>query len=222
MGWTGGDLKKEDSVKYGLAKACVIGLGYMMGHKRLYSEMNSGKYGRELVGMYSLAEVNEIVREYRRVNYRVKEFWEESISGIKKLVGNSEVHVPLISGRSLRYYYPRIIPTLAPWGRMTDALHISYHKGNRRLLSVHGGSLVENCIQATDRDVMAHRIVAIEEEYQYMPLFSSHDEAIYEARDDEAQEVYDRVKEMLEIAPPWAEGLPLEVEGGISPFYTKD
>ena len=111
---------------------------------------------------------------------------------------------------------------MAPWGKMTDSLHVSYHKDDRRGVSTHGGSLVENVIQATDRDVMAHRVVAIERELGFTPLFTSHDEVIYEVLVADAEQVYEEIKQALEIAPPWAKGLPLEVEGCISPFYTKD
>ena len=120
MGWTEGDLKKENPTFYGLVKAIVIGLGYGMGWDRFHMEIESGKYDSpavQLSGQYTLDDITTIVREYRETNWKVKQFWGRSLRDITNLAGHREVQVPLISGRPLRYYYPPGLPDDGPMGQ---------------------------------------------------------------------------------------------------------
>jgi DNA polymerase I-like protein with 3'-5' exonuclease and polymerase domains len=217
LGWEGGDLSDEDPKLYKMTKAIVLGLGYGMGANRFYETLPSS-----LQEEYSPGDVKMIVKQYRKQNRKIVNYWHQLERNLRDLSGSHEVQVMLPSGRPIRYYRIRVIPTLAPWGDMKDTVHVSYHKDDRKGTPIHPGLCCENVIQATARDIMAHRVVAIDEVLDIRPLFTSHDEVIYEVPEEEAQDWWDSIRAQLITPPSWAKGLPLGVSGYISPFYTKD
>jgi len=64
-------------------------------------------------------------------------------------------------------------------------------------------------------------MVTVYRETGAFPMFTSHDELVYEVPEDEAQDWYDYLKAALCEPPDWAVGLPLGVEGLITDKYTK-
>jgi hypothetical protein len=85
-------------------------------------------------------------------------------------------------------------------------------------IGTYGGSLVENAVQAIAGDLMTHG--ALEADRQGFKIFMLvHDQALAEW--EPGQDLDDFCKALCTL-PDWAEGLPLEAEGGLVPFYKKD
>jgi DNA polymerase len=85
-------------------------------------------------------------------------------------------------------------------------------------IGTYGGSLVENAVQAIAGDLMTEG--ALEAERQGFKIFMLvHDQALAEWEPGQDPEDFCRA---LCTLPDWAEGLPLEAEGGFVPFYKKD
>ena len=83
--------------------------------------------------------------------------------------------------------------------------------------STYGGKLLENLTQATAGDIMAHGALrAAERGYNIFMLV--HDQALAETFEGGS---IDEFCDALCTLPDWAEGLPLEAEGEIAPFYRK-
>lgn len=85
-------------------------------------------------------------------------------------------------------------------------------------VSTWGGTLVENAVQAVAADIMVNGLHQAEAK-QYETATIIHDQALDYVKP--GQTVEDFVKCLTDL-PPWAEGLPLEAEGGLVPFYRKD
>lgn len=85
-------------------------------------------------------------------------------------------------------------------------------------IGTYGGSLVENAVQAIAGDLMTYG--ALEADRQGFKIFMLvHDQALAEWEPGQDPDDFCRA---LCTLPDWAEGLPLEAEGGLVPFYKKD
>lgn len=110
-------------------------------------------------------------------------------------------------------------------GKSADSNTISYMGMNQysrkwERVRTYSGKLVENCIQAIARDVMAANMPAIEDA-GYQIILTVHDECICEA-DDDLDHDAKGLSEILATVPDWAEGLPLAAAGFEAPRYKKD
>lgn len=81
-----------------------------------------------------------------------------------------------------------------------------------------GGTLTENIVQATARDLMMPAMVRLEEA-NYLALLMVHDEGICEKPIGEGS--IDEFVKILCEPPAWADGLPLEAKGWKGPRYRK-
>ncbi len=81
-----------------------------------------------------------------------------------------------------------------------------------------GGTLTENIVQATARDLMMPAMVRLEKQ-NYQALLMVHDEGICEKEIGKGS--IDEFVKILCTPPKWAEGLPLEAKGWKGPRYRK-
>jgi DNA polymerase bacteriophage-type len=117
----------------------------------------------------------------------------------------------LPSGRKLAYPKPRL-----SGDRITFFGNI---KGTTwGDVSTWGGTLLENATQAVAADVMTNGSHNAERTgYQIATLI--HDQALAYHREGQTPEEF---VSLLTKLPAWADGLPIEAEGGLVPFYKKD
>ena len=85
------------------------------------------------------------------------------------------------------------------------------------VLTSEGPVIAHNCTQAIARDIMGGAMVKLEAA-GLDPLFSVHDEVIFEV-DNEGQAAVGT--EIMTQVPAWAPGLPLAAEGGAGERYGK-
>lgn len=91
-------------------------------------------------------------------------------------------------------------------------------KKSMQLERTWGGTLTENIVQATARDLMMPAMVRLEKK-GYKALLMVHDEGISEKPIGQGN--IDEFVEILCARPPWAPGLPLEAKGWKGPRYRK-
>jgi len=72
--------------------------------------------------------------------------------------------------------------------------------------------------QAVARDCLAEVMMKIRD----MTVGHVHDEVILEVPEERAQEVLDKVIDLMGKEIKWAKGLPLKGDGYITPYYKKD
>ena len=137
-------------------------------------------------------------------------------SGITCQVVSGMLTITLPSGRRLVYPAPQI-------GRNRFGQEAVTFKGvgeNRQFVrgETYGGKLVENITQAVARDILAHALVALEEQ-GHRVVFHVHDEVVVEAP---PETTVDDICRLLSTGPPWAGGLPLSADGFECDYYQKD
>lgn len=87
----------------------------------------------------------------------------------------------------------------------------------------YGGSLVENIVQATARDILAEALLRLADN-GIDTVMHVHDETVNEVDADEADEVgaVERINAIMGAPVAWAPGLPLGAEGYETFYYKKD
>lgn len=88
-------------------------------------------------------------------------------------------------------------------------------------LRSYGGRWVENVVQAVARDCVFEQALAVERAGLGDMVFSVHDELIWEAPEDVAQERFELIGEIMNRAPDWLSECPVSAEGHIASRYGK-
>ncbi len=216
-----------------VGKQAVLGCGFGMGPAKFRGTCKQ-------MGGYDLplGLENTAVKAFRAKHKKVKAFWGDLEHAAKQAIVNKGKaftcgHLKFIcrdlegmpfllmrlpSGRKLAYPKPKIVAhrkfegqtAIVFWGHIKGALW-----GN---VETWGGTLVENATQAVAADIMLHGTHNAERQgYETMTLI--HDQAL--AYHKPHQTVEEFVKLLTDL-PPWADGLPIEAEGKLANFYSKD
>ncbi len=216
-----------------MGKQAILGLGFQMGWKKFVD--TCAKYGIFIEPEFA----KYVVDTYRGKYWRVKELWWNqeaaaieavktgrtiSCGRIKWRVVGKFLYCRLPSGRMLSYPYPAIIKKAMPWDAsvLKDALSFmgvdAYTKKWVRQ-DTYGGTLVENIVQATARDLMADAMLRCEETGVYDVVLSVHDELITEVVKGKGSAK--GLEALMSQVPAWAEGCPVIAEGWAGPRYKK-
>lgn len=212
MGWTGGKLKVENPRLYAIAKASVLGAGYGCGAEKFRA------YAKTTIQLdFTEEEAKRVVKAYRDANPGVTRLWrtfDQLIAQTVREGGKRNLEITMPTGDSMMQY--RISP--ASNGGHTCLTVRGENKSIQKKLW--GGVLTENVIQRMARDVLAEKLVDLED--AGIPvLFSVHDELVMEIETEDAPEALKFATEVMRTPPEWAPDLPLDVEGGIFQHYTK-
>ena len=87
-------------------------------------------------------------------------------------------------------------------------------------MNIYGANVFQNMVQGCARDVMAHHITLVDKA-GYNIVLHVHDELVVEVGEDEAQQALEDITGIMNTAPYWLEGCPLDSEALISKQYTK-
>ena len=222
MGWTGGNLKKENPALYALAKARVLALGYGCGADKFI--VMAWQYAALKL---SLEDSTEIVNDFRASNRRITDLWNALETGHQSSAGKGDFEVELPSGRSLRYREVKREMRLKkvrnpkPGDPLTANRFVFTSKvgwkGRLTRLETYGGKLTENLIQAIARDVFGVILLHLEENVGDV-IFHVHDEAIVEV---DADVTAHDVETAMALTPDWLEGCPIAAEAKEAKHYLK-
>ena len=123
----------------------------------------------------------------------------------------------------------------APTVKTNDGTWVNSHKeaqvfdlvnsGENHRFSImtdNGPVVVHNCenlTQALARDIVFHQMLEIDKRYRVVS--STHDEVLYLAPEQEAEEALAFGIEVFSQSPSWAPDLPVSAEGIFNTFYSK-
>jgi hypothetical protein len=133
----------------------------------------------------------------------------------------------LPSGRLLTYPRPkwRDVDVLDKDGKPTGETRteLSFRRAHGRAKLWHG-TLCENAVQAVAADLLRAAVTRIETNpaLAFMPIrMTTHDEIVCEVDEARAAEAKAILRREMLALPDWAEGLPLQSEESVCPYYTK-
>jgi len=91
------------------------------------------------------------------------------------------------------------------------------YKSRRGYISVWGGSVVENVIQALARIVIGEQIIKISDKYR--PVLTVHDSVVCIAPKAEIKEAVKYITDIMSMPPDWGTTLPIACEAGYGDSY---
>ena len=219
----GQEVKKHSPLRQ-RAKVAVLACGYQGGVGALKA------MGGEKLGL-SEDEMASIVDAWRKANPRIAQMWwdvnraalEAIKNGTSQMVGRIKVYqklgalvIALPSGRELIYPSPRVGENRFG-GESITFMGLGLNRKWGRI-ETYGGKLVENIVQATARDVLAHSMATLEAA-GYPTVMHVHDEVITEVPYGHGS--VDELCSLMSRGPKWSKGLPLAAEGFESTYYKK-
>lgn len=195
-----------------------------------------------LIGMGALdkgidrEELPIIVSEWRRTNPRIVAFWNTCMSCALEAIHAPErlfslcLHAAQDSSSdtvvSLRFHYKKeTLCIVLPSGRSLLYRNAKFDKGGFSYIKegkeehVFPGKLVENIVQATARDILAHALVAVNRSYPV--VLHVHDEIVAEVPQDDTTHTLQTIAERMAAPPIWLPDIPLRIEAFVTPYYCK-
>ena len=91
------------------------------------------------------------------------------------------------------------------------------YKSRKGPVSIWGGSLVENVVQALARIVVGEQMLKIRERYKI--ALTVHDAAVIVVPEAEKDKALAYIVECMSVAPDWARGLPVTCEAHYGQSY---
>jgi len=208
-------ISKADPVERFVGKTCILGLGYGTGALKLQHTLKTSPPG----AIVTLEQAQEYVDTYRDLNDKVIALWKEGDKVIKTLVDWAEGKKPYYYGKN------RCLEVHSEGIKLPNGLMIRYpelhlnteeaksqyvYKSRKGPVSLWGGSLVENVVQALARIVVGEQMLKIQERYRV--ALTVHDAAVILVPESEKDEAMKYVTECMSVPPEWARGLPVACE----------
>ena len=217
----GRPISKVNPVERFVGKTCILGLGYGTGKLKLQHTLKTTPPG----AVVTEDEAESYVKTYRSDNDKVIQLWRDGDKVIQDLA-NWEDTKPYTYGKHKCLRVTKEGITL-PNGLMIryPNLHLNteetksqyVYKSRKGPVSIWGGSLVENVVQALARIVVGEQMLKIRERYKI--ALTVHDAAVVVVPEAEKDEALAYIVECMSVAPDWARGLPVTCEAHYGQSY---
>jgi DNA polymerase I-like protein with 3'-5' exonuclease and polymerase domains len=217
----GKKIDKRNKLERAVGKTCILGLGYGTGATKLQNVLKLGA-GVE----FSEPDCQRLVRIYREVNDKVVQLWRECDDALNDIASWP-------SGKEPYYLGAQKCVIVSPKGlKLPNGLYIYYpelewdtselkgkfvYKNRFGNISIWGGSVVENVVQALARIVIGEQMVAIS--HRYRPALTVHDAVVCIAPEEEKDEALKYIMEEMSRPPVWGQDCPITCEGGYGDNY---
>jgi DNA polymerase len=208
-------ISKANPVERFVGKTCILGLGYGTGKLKLQHTLKTTPPG----AIVTEDEADTYVKTYRDTNDKVIDLWREGDRVIRTLVDWPDGKKPFYYGKNKCLEVHREGIKL-PNGLMirypelhlnTEEIKSEYvYKSRKGPVSLWGGSLVENVVQALARIVVGEQMLEIQKRYRV--ALTVHDAAVILVPESEKDEAMKYVIECMSVPPKWARGLPVACE----------
>lgn len=181
-------------------------------------------------------EIQDMVNRWREQNPNIVQLWR-TMEHAAKFVINSKRGCLAIPGITFRMEASTTCPfpfmTMSlPSGRklyyanpsVGDDGHIHYMEQTDRGWQdseTYGGKLTENLTQAIGRDCLEFALDNLKAA-GFKVVFHIHDEVVIERQTNDPEADLYEVRRIMSQPAPWAKGLPLNAEGWVGDFFTKD
>ena len=215
------DISKANPVERFVGKTCILGLGYGTGALKLQHTLKTSPPGADLTE----EQCKDIVSLYRETNDKIIQLWRDGDGVIQNLSnwGNTEPY----------YYGKHECLYISKEGvRLPNNLYIRYpelylntdedksrymYKSRKGPVSMWGGSLVENVVQALARIIVGEQMLRVNERYRV--VLTVHDAAVVVVKKQELEEAMKYIIDVMSTPPNWAAGLPVACEANHGESY---
>ena len=188
---------------------CILGLGYGTGAKKLQHTLKTQPPG----ALIDDAESERIVSVYRTENNKITALWRECDQALASLMMG--IGEPITLGLHDAVWVD------SEGLRLPNGLYIRYanlrienqktvYDSRKGTVSIWGGSVVENVVQALARIIVAEQMLAMKERYR--PVLTVHDAAVVVVPRDEVESAKDYITKIMSTPPAWCPGLPVACE----------
>ena len=211
----GETITKKNPVERFVGKTCILGLGYGTGALKLQHTLKTSPPGADL----SKEKCDEIVDLYRETNDMIVKLWKEGDKALKSMADWQPKQKKVYYGKhhcvqvtkeglllpnNLYIRYPELQLN-------TDEINSGYqYKSRKGPVSLWGGSVVENVVQALARIIVGEQMLKLTERYR--PVLTVHDAAVCVVPEDKVDEACAWIVEVMSTPPDWAKGLPVACE----------
>lgn len=215
-------ITKADEVERFVGKTCILGLGYGTGALKLQHTLATAQ---PVSVKLEEDECKRIVGVYRDRNDRIIALWREADDMLSTMM-NGNVKQPLPFGQhgcvkfdnggvilpnGLRIRYPNLRRV------EKDGKQQVVYDSRKGEVSIWGGSVVENVVQALARIIIGVQMIEINKRYRV--ALTVHDAAVVVVPDDEVQEAVSYITGLMSVPPAWAAGLPVSCEAKVGDTY---
>ena len=171
-------------------------------------------------------ECQRLVRVYREVNDKVIELWGECDIALGNMASWDKDMAPYYLGQG------KCLEVSGSGIKLPNGLSISYpnlrwdtseskgkyvYKSRRGEVSIWGGSVVENVVQALARIVVGEQMLKINERYR--PVLTVHDAVVCVVPKEEADEAQKFIMDIMSTPPSWATDIPIACESKYGESY---
>jgi DNA polymerase len=210
-------ISKANPIERFVGKTCVLGLGYGTGAEKLRHTLKTSPPGADL----PVETCKQYVDLYRQINYRIVEMWQECDRALDAMMAgfSGRIHpamtacfevdrtgIRLPNGLYIRY------PNL----RLNEEGRKVYDS-RRGPVSIWGGAMTENIVQALARIIVGEQMLDLCE--RYPPVLTVHDAAVCLVPKDEIEEGLAYITNIMSTPPTWAEDLPVACEAKYGESY---
>jgi len=215
------EITKANPVERFVGKTCILGLGYGTGALKLQHTLKTSPPGADLTEK----ECKDIVSLYRETNDKIIELWGDGDKVIEDLSD---------WGKTKPYYYGknRCLQINSEGVLLPNGLYIRYpelhynteesrsqymYKSRKGPVSMWGGSLVENVVQALARIIVGEQMLKVNEKYRV--VLTVHDAAVVVVKKQELEAALEYITGVMSVPPNWANDLPVACEAGHGASY---
>lgn len=210
----GKTITKADKTERAVGKTCILGLGYGTGWSKLKQTLKLSA-GADLNDQ----ECQRLVKVYRDVNNKVIDLWrtcDEALQDMSAWPKNKQPYyldahnALLVTPKGIRLpnglyiHYPGLT-----WD-VSEAKSKFVYKSRRGFISIWGGSVVENVVQALARIIIGEQMLKINKKYR--PVLTVHDAVVCVVPETEVDEALSFIITTMSMPPSWATGLPVACE----------
>jgi len=215
-------ITKDDVIERFVGKTCVLGLGYGTGAAKLRHTLATSQIfaGKQLVVLEE--DCKHLVNTYRTLNHKIVSLWREC--------DNALGHLAALPTGSESYTLGEhnCVWVSAQGIRLPNGLHICYpnlssenrqfvYESRKGKVSIWGGAMVENIVQALARIIVGEQMLEIKKRYR--PALTVHDAAVCVVPTSELDDALAYITTIMSTPPSWAAGLPVACEAKFGQSY---
>jgi DNA polymerase len=204
-------ISKANPVERFVGKTCILGLGYGTGAAKLRHTLKTQPPGADI----DEEECKRIVNLYRDTNDRIVGLWNECDRVLAHFAawpqGTSEYSIG--HHDAVRATKEGILLPNGLYIRYPELHSQNYrfvYKSRRGQVSIWGGAMVENIVQAVARIIVGEQMVALSKRYR--PVLTVHDATVCVVPKDELNSALEYITNVMSTPPAWAPGLPVACE----------